>query len=235
MIAPLARFTGLFLGSGRSSLWRPATVFSYAIAGALALAIVWALGGNGATVHPVPGGTARWRSYLGRFGGFVTRWNFCNHDDGRYWGGGSRLANYLTYWFLTLPLWSAWSHVRCSSARSNMFSVHLYGSSEYWFSMVKVIAIVVFILLGLAVVVGFVSGHDAAGVANLTSEGGFMLGGCGAGMLAAACMGGGEWFLAGIENVSVGAAETANPRRDIPRAAHTMIWRSGSFSTSAPS
>ncbi len=215
--------TGLFLGSGSViALAGPATVFSYAIAGALALAIVWALA-EMVTVHPVPGGHgAVAASYLGRFGGFVTRWNFAITMMVAVGAEVVASATYLTYWFPTLPLWLG--TVLCSVfiGALNMFSVHLYGSSEYWFSMVKVIAIVVFILLGLAVVVGVVPGHDAAGVANLTSEGGFMPKGV-SGMLAAACMA--VFAFGGIENVSVGAAETANPRRDIPRAAHTMIWR----------
>ncbi|WP_255315516.1 amino acid permease [Trueperella pecoris] len=215
--------TGLFLGSGSViALAGPATVFSYAIAGALALAIVWALA-EMVTVHPVPGGHgAVAAAYLGRFGGFVTRWNFAITMMVAVGAEVVASATYLTYWFEGLPLWLG--TILCSAfiGALNMFSVHLYGSSEYWFSMIKVVAIVVFILLGFAVVFGAVPGHDAAGVANLTNQGGFMPKGV-TGMLAAACMA--VFAFGGIENVSVGAAETANPKRDIPRAAHTMIWR----------
>ena len=69
--------TGLFLGSGSTiALGGPATVVSYAIAGLLALAVVWALAEMVST-HPVPGGHgAVTASYLGRLGGYVARWNY---------------------------------------------------------------------------------------------------------------------------------------------------------------
>lgn len=213
--------TGLFLGSGSViSYAGPATVISYALAGSLALAIVWALA-EMVTVHPVPGGHGTVAAaYLGRFGGFVTRWNFAITMMVAVGAEVVASATYLTYWFPSLPLWLGTILCSVFIGALNMFSVHLYGSSEYWFSMIKVVAIVVFILLGLAVVAGL-GGHDAVGTRYLT-EGGFLPKGV-TGMLAAACMA--VFAFGGIENVSVGAAESANPARDIPRAAHTMIWR----------
>ena len=104
----------------------------------------------------------------------------------------------------------------------NLATVRLYGTSEYWFSLIKVTAISVFILLGVILIFVDLPNHPASGFANLTSHGGFAPYGIG-GILSAACMA--VFSFGGIENVSVGAAESENPQRDVPRAAHNMIWR----------
>ncbi len=215
--------TGLFLGSGSVIAYAgPATVISYMLAGTLALAVVWALA-EMVTVHPVPGGHGTVAAaYLGRFGGFVARWNFALTMVTAVGAEVTATATYLRFWFPSLPIWLG--TVLCSVVIGalNIFSVHLYGSSEYWFSMIKVVAILAFIVLGIAVVFGAVPGVEAIGITNLTEHGGFFPRG-GVGVLAAACMA--VFAFGGIENVSVGAAESEHPGRDVPRAASAMIWR----------
>ncbi|WP_239519528.1 amino acid permease [Arcanobacterium phocisimile] len=215
--------TGLFLGSGSViSFGGPSTVFAYLAAGLLALSVVWALA-EMVSVHPVPGGHgAVAASYLGPYGGYVTRWNFAVTMLIAVGAEVTASATYLQFWFPSLPLWAG--TVLCSLliVALNLFSVHLYGSSEYWFSMIKVIAIVTFIALGLALVLGLFPGVEAIGTGNLTEHGGFFPKGI-SGLLAAICLA--VFSFGGIENVSVGAAESEHPERDVPRAAHTMIWR----------
>lgn len=215
--------TGLFLGSGSViSFAGPATVFAYMIAGLIALTVVWALA-EMVSVHPVPGGHGTVAaSYLGPLGGYVTRWNFAVTVLIAVGAEVTASATYLQFWFPQLPLWAG--TVLCSLfiIGLNLFSVHLYGSSEYWFSMIKVVAIVVFILLGVALIVGAVPGVEAVGTFNLTEHGGFMPLGFG-GVLAAICLA--VFSFGGIENVSVGAAESEDPEINVPKAAHAMIWR----------
>lgn len=215
--------TGLFLGSGSViNFAGPATVFAYAIAGLLALSIVWALA-EMVVIHPVAGGHgAVAASYLGSGGGFVTRWNFAITMLVAVGAEVTATATYIQFWFPQIPL--AVGTVFCSLiiVGLNLFSVHLYGSAEYWFSMIKVVAIISFILLGIALIVGMVPGVDAIGTENLTDHGGFAPKGL-VGILAASCMA--VFSFGGIENVSVGAAESEHPERDVPKAAHAMIWR----------
>ncbi|USR79562.1 amino acid permease [Arcanobacterium pinnipediorum] len=215
--------TGLFLGSGSViGYGGPATVFAYLAAGFLALAVVWALA-EMVSVHPVPGGHgAVAASYLGPYGGYVSRWNFAVTMLIAVGAEVTATATYLQFWFPSLPLWAGTILCSLFIVVLNLFSVQLYGSSEYWFSMIKVIAIMTFIALGLSLVFGFFPGVEAIGTGNLTEYGGFFPKGI-PGLLAAICLA--VFSFGGIENVSVGAAESEHPERDVPRAAHTMIWR----------
>lgn len=215
--------TGLFLGSGSViSFAGPATIVSYAIAGLFALAVVWALA-EMVTVHPVAGGYgAVSSSYVGRMAGYVARWNFAVTFSVAMGAEVTATATYIRWWFPSVPLWAGTLGCAVFIIVLNIASVHLYGSSEYWFSMIKVIAIVAFILLALALIVGVVPGREAIGLGHLTAHGGFMPNGV-VGVLAAVCMA--VFAFGGVENVSVTAAESENPHRDIPRAAGTMIYR----------
>lgn len=215
--------TGLFLGSGSTiALGGPATVVSYAIAGLLALAVVWALAEMVST-HPVPGGHgAVTASYLGRLGGYVARWNYAVTMLIAVGAEVTATATYLRFWFPGLRLGLGTALCSLFIVSLNLATVRLYGSSEYWFSMVKVTAIVVFIVMGAVIVFFGLPGRPATGLTNLTAHGGFAPNGV-TGILAAACMA--VFSFGGVENVSVGAAESENPKRDVPRAASTMIWR----------
>lgn len=215
--------TGLFLGSGSViSYAGPATVISYLLAGLMALSVVWALA-EMVSVHPVAGGHGTVSSaYLGRFGGYAARWNFAVTLTVAVGAEVTASATYLQLWFPNLPLWAG--TIGCSALiiALNVASVHLYGSSEYWFSMIKVVAIISFIALGLALIIGVVPGREAIGASNLWDNGGFAPEGI-VGILAATCMA--VFSFGGVENVSVTAAESENPQRDIPKAAGAMIWR----------
>ncbi|MCI5826330.1 MAG: amino acid permease [Arcanobacterium sp.] len=216
--------TGLFLGSGSViALAGPATILSYLIAGSFALAVVWALAEMVST-HPVAGGHGTVAAaYLGQRGGYVARWNFAIQSLVAVGAEVTATATYIRFWFPDVPLWVGTIGCAAVIVVFNAFSVHLYGSSEYWFSMIKVVAAVAFILLGLALIIGAVPGVPAVGWGNLNpTQGGFMPMGI-VGVLAAACMA--VFSFGGIENVSSTAAESENPERDIPQAASAMIWR----------
>ncbi len=216
--------TGLFLGAGSTiSYAGPSIIISYALAGFLALAVVWALA-ELVSAHPVPGGHgAIANKYLGKFGGYITRWNYTITLLTAVGAEVTASATYLQYWFPNLHL--GVGTVLCSLfiIVLNLTSVRFYGSSEYWFSLIKVTAIVVFILLGLSLILfGFPGNQPAIGFANFTSHQGFAPYGI-TGIFLAICMA--VFSFGGVESVSVTAAESENPQRDIPRAAKTMIWR----------
>ncbi|WP_353067222.1 amino acid permease [Arcanobacterium hippocoleae] len=222
--------TGLFLGAGSTiSFAGPATVIAYLLAGSLALAVVWALA-ELVSAHPIPGGHgAIAAAHLGKLGGYLTRWNFAITMLTAVGAEVTATATYFQHWFPNLNL--GLGTVLCSAfiITLNLATVRLYGFTEYWFSMIKVTAIVVFILLGLSVIFfGWPSDSPALGIVNLTEVttdsglSGFAPYGF-SGILLAACMA--VFSFGGIENVSVSAAESEHPQRDIPRAASTMIWR----------
>lgn len=216
--------TGLFLGSSSTiAFGGPATFLSYAISGILALIVVWEMA-EMVSVHPVPGGFgAVARAYVGPMGGYVLRWNMLVTFIIAIGAEVTASATYLQHWIPGLPLWVGTVLCAALIVTLNLLTVKLYGSSEYWFSMIKVIAIVVFILLGLCLILfGWPSPNPPMGFANLTAHGGFAPNGI-SGILIAACIA--VFSFGGLENVAVAAAEAENPTRDVPKAAHNMIMR----------
>jgi L-asparagine transporter-like permease len=219
--------TGLFLGSGLAiSQAGPSVVLAYVACGLVALVICWALA-EMVVVHPEAGafGTIA-HSYLGVGAGFVLRWT--------YWAmqviavGGEVIAAgiYIGYWWPQVPLWVSVTLFSLFVVGVNAAAVRLFGEFEYWFSMIKATAITVFILLGLALVFLGLPHRAPTGVGNLTGHGGFLRNGLsGLGMAMAFVI----FSYIGTEVVSMTAAESENPARDIPRAARRMILRLGLF------
>jgi L-asparagine transporter-like permease len=219
--------TGLFLGSSLAiSSAGPATIIAYATCALIALVIGWALA-EMAVVHPAAGsfGTIA-RQYLGPWAGFTIRWT--------YWTiqviavGGEVLAAgiYTRYWWPHLPLWVPVVIFSAIVLGVNAIAVSSFGRLEYWFSMVKVTAIIVFILLGLGYIFLGLPGHAAVGTSNISDNGGFLPHGLSGLGLAFVFV---IFSYIGTEVVAVTAAESENPTRDIPRAARSMMLRLALF------
>lgn len=215
--------TGLFLGSGGMIAEAgPATIVSYALTGLLVLVIVWCLA-EMTVVHPVAGGFgAASRAYLGPLGGFITRWNVAVTMCIAVGAEVVATGNYLAYWWPQVPVWVGTLLSSGLIMVINLAAVRAYGTSEYWFSIIKVAMVVLFIVLGTVLITAGLPGVPAVGTGNLTAYGGFAPHGLG-GILVAAVMG--IFSFGGAENVSVAAAESEDPARDVPRAARAMIVR----------
>ena len=215
--------TGLFLGSGATiAQGGPATIVAYILAGGMALGVVWALA-EMVVAHPAPGGYgAVAAKYWGPFGGYITRWNFAIVMLIAVGAEVTATATYLQYWFPGLPLFAGTVLASLLIIGLNLIAVKLYGASEYWFSMIKVVAISVFILFGFSVIFRGTATSPPTGFSNLWDQGGFAPNGL-FGVAAATALA--VFSFGGIENVSVAAAESTNPSKDVPRAARNMIWR----------
>jgi GABA permease len=195
---------GLFVGSGvviKSA--GPAAVVSFALTGTLVVLVMRMLG-EMAAAHPAIGGFYEYnRLALGHLAGFLTGWMYWY-----FWVivvameavAGARL---LSYWFPDMPQWASTLGLVLLFTLLNLLSVRSWGEAEYWFASIKVAAIVVFLVLGAAVVLGFWPGTDA-GLANLTRHGGFMPHGIGPVLTGAVAATG---FYFGAELVTVAAAE----------------------------
>ena len=219
--------TGLFLGSSLAiSQAGPATIIAYIACAAVALVIGWALA-EMVVVHPQAGafGIIAHR-YLGPWSGFVVRWT--------YWTvqviaiGGEVIAGgiYVRFWWPSLPLWVPVVVFSAVVLVTNAVAVKVFGEVEYWFAMIKVAAIVVFILLGILLITVGLPGAEATGTAHLTAHGGFLPNGINGLSLAIVFV---LFSYVGVEVVSVTAAESENPARDIPRAARRMVTRLALF------
>lgn len=216
--------TGLFLGSGSTiALGGPATVISYLLSGLIALIVVWEMA-ELVSVHPVPGGFgAVAGAYMGPWAGFAVRWNLVATFVIAIGAEVTAAGTYLQHWMPGLPLWVGTIVCAAFIFLLNLLTVRLYGSSEYWFSMIKVVAISMFILLGICLIFfGWPSPNPPTGFGNLTAHGGFAPHGV-VGILLAACVA--VFSFGGLENVAITAAEAEHPERDVPKAAHNMIMR----------
>ncbi|WP_411130163.1 amino acid permease [Streptomyces sp. x-19] len=219
--------TGLFLGSGQGlALAGPVVVVAYAAAAVLALAVTFAVA-EMASVHPEAGGFgAVAHAYLGPMAGFVQRWT--------YWGaqvvniGSEAVAAglYTRFWWPDLPLWVPVAAFSAAMVGVNALSVRFFGEFEYWFAMVKVCAIVAFVLIGVAAIVFGLPGQKPIGASTITAHGGLAPNGL-TGLWMALCIA--AFSYIGTETLSLTAAEARNPSRDIPRAARATVFRLALF------
>ena len=109
---------------------------------------------------------------------------------------------------------------------TNLASVGNYGEFEFWFALIKVVAIVAFIAIGLAAIFGLIPDSQVSGVHHLWQPDGFMPNGFGAviaGLLIT------MFSFMGTEIVTIAAAESPNPSAGISRAVNSVIWRISLF------
>ncbi|GAA1389604.1 amino acid permease [Luteococcus peritonei] len=215
--------TGLFLGSGAMIAEAgPGVIVSYALTGILSLVVVWCLA-EMTVVHPVAGGFgAAAHAYLGPLGGWLVRWNVAVVMCIAVGAEVVATGNYLAWWFPGLDVGIGTVLASLLIVVINLATVKAYGTSEYWFSIIKVTMVVVFIALGTVMVLFGLPGRPAIGLGHLTGDGGFAPFGL-KGILVGAVMA--IFSFGGVENVSVASAESENPQRDVPRAARAMIIR----------
>jgi GABA permease len=109
---------------------------------------------------------------------------------------------------------------------TNLFSVANYGEFEFWFALLKVVAIVAFIVIGVLAVLGVLPGSDVSGVSRLYDQGGFLPHGFGA-VIAAVLVT--MFSFMGTEIVTIAAAESENPAEKIGKATRSVIWRISVF------
>ncbi|MDQ0829185.1 AAT family amino acid transporter [Streptomyces achromogenes] len=219
--------TGLFLGSGSAiGTAGPAVILSY-IAGAVLVAIIARVLGAMTIVHPVRGtfGTIA-HLYLGPWAGFLVRWLFWAGTTVAIGGEVVAAAIYIRYWWPQAPMLLLIAAVAALVLGVNIVSVRSFGLAEFWLSSVKVTAVVVFIAAGLLLVFVGLPHTPAAGLGNLTSDGGFFPHGPQAVWAALSVV---MFAFVGFETTSISAAETTDPTRSIRTAMRALVWRLGLF------
>jgi L-asparagine transporter-like permease len=214
--------TGLFMGSGLAIGYAgPAVIFSYALAGFVALVMVFSLS-EMAVVHPTAGSFGTYaETYLNPWAGFVVRYTYWIAQVIAIGGEAVAAGLYMTFWFPTVPVWM-WSLGFCAILLYfNSRAVNNFGTVESWFALIKVTAIVLFIILGAASIFGL--GLPAVGFHNLTGlPGGFLPKGL-SGLWMAVIVG--IFSFNGIEVIAVTSGEAKNPQAAIPAALRTMVFR----------
>src|SRR6266851_7894651 len=200
--------TGLFLGSAISvKLAGPAVILSFVGAACIAVTMMWALA-EMAAAHPTAGSFGLYAEmYLHAWAGFAVRLT--------YWlcmmvVVGSEVvaaAIYCKFWFPGTPSWVWIGLFSLVILYVNCTRIGRLGTFEYWLSMIKVVTIVAFLILGTAMLSGV--GFPKVGFANYTAHGGFLPNGwkgVGLGVIL------GLFSFFGIEVVGCTAGEAADPK-----------------------
>ena len=223
--------TGLFLGVGQAAILAgPSVILGYAIAGLVAFFIMRQLG-EMVVEEPISGSFSSFANkYWGPFAGYASGWN--------YWllyilvsmAELTAIGKYVQFWWPEIPLWASSLFFFLVINVINLASVKVYGETEFWFSIIKVVAIIAMIIFGVYLLVSG-NGGERATVANLYNDGGFFphgwLNGNGdigyTGLLAALVII--MFSFGGLELVGITAAEAENPEKNIPKATNQVLWR----------
>lgn len=220
--------TGLFLGSGTAIKEAgPSIILAYIITGLFCFMMMRAVGELLLSNTKMRSFIDFVRVYLGEKWEFAIGW--------AYWLCWTSLAMadltasgiYLRYWFPSLPQWITPMIVIFSLLAINLFNVKWFGEMESAFSMIKVFAIIALIVVGLGMIItGFKTPTTHATLANLVNHGGFFATGLSGFILAFPMV---IFAFTGIEMVGLTAGETANPKRDLPKAINAVPVRIGLF------
>ncbi|HXL71846.1 MAG TPA: amino acid permease [Rhizomicrobium sp.] len=214
--------TTLFLSSGIALGYAgPSVLVSYAIAGLIAVAMVFSLS-EMAVMHPAAGSLGTYaETYLNPWAGFVVRYTYWFAQMIATGFEAVAAGIYMTYWIPEAPVWMWAIGFAAIVIYVNSRSVASFGTVEYWFAFIKVTAIVLFIILGTAQIFGL--GATPVGLHNLYRlPGGFFPHGL-TGMWMAVIIA--TLSFVGIEVIAVTSGETPSPEKAIPAALRTTAIR----------
>lgn len=214
--------TGLFLGIAQTiQSAGPSVLLGYALAGTIAFFIMRQLG-EMVVEEPVAGTFSYFANrYWGEFAGFMSGWN--------YWvlyilvgmAELSAIGIYMQYWWPELPTWISALIFFIAINAINLTNVKMFGELEFWFSIIKVVAIIGMIAFGGYLLMSG-NGSAESSISNLWAHGGFFPNGAsGLAMAMAAIM----FSFGGLELIGITAAEAEDPNTSIPKATNQVIYR----------
>lgn len=216
--------TGLFYGSAKTiELVGPAVMLSYAIGGFFIYLVMRCMGEM--SVHtPVSGAFSTFANdYWGPMAGFISGWNYWFCYIAVSMAEVTAVGIYINYWFPDIPQWVAGFIMFLIITAINLIGVKAFGEIEFWGAIIKVLAVIVMILLGLAIIFfGVGQGGEAVGFANLTAEGGFLPNGWTGLLLSLVVV---TFAFGGVELIGITAGEAQDPDKTIPKAINQVLYR----------
>ncbi|GGM95732.1 L-asparagine permease [Lentzea pudingi] len=219
---------GLFLGAGgRLATAGPSLILSYAVCGLAAFFVMRALGEL--VLHrPVSGSFVEYaREFIGPWAGFTSGWLYWLNWAMTGIAEITAIAIYMHKWFPDLPQWITALVALVVLVAINLLSVKLFGELEFWFSVIKVTAIVVFLVVGAGLVIGNADiGGTTASVSNTLGHGGLFPAGVGVALMTLQAV---VFAYAAIELVGIAAGETKDPEKVMPRAINGVVYRIAIF------
>jgi GABA permease len=212
---------GLFVGSSTAiASVGPAVILSYAIAGILVMLVMRMLSEMAVAVPGVRSFPEFARHALGNWAGFLCGWLYWY-----FWVVVVAIeaiagATIIQAWLPMFAVWQIGIALMAVLTLVNLSSARAYGEFEFWFSSVKVAAIIVFILVAGFYVCGITA--PGPGLANLSAHGGFMPFGWGSVLAGVTST---VFALVGAEIATIAAAESAEPARIVARLTSSVALR----------
>jgi D-serine/D-alanine/glycine transporter len=217
--------TGLFLGSGKLiSVAGPSIIFVYMVIGFFVFFIMRALGELLlSNLHYKTFGDIA-KDMLGPWAGFFVSWNYwfswviaCVADI-------VAITAYVQWFNPSIPSWLPALITAVVLTVLNLQPVKIFGETEFWFAIIKIVAILGLIAVGLLLIATSFRSPDGnlASISNLWSHGGMFPMGA-SGFVLGFQMG--IFSFIGVELVGTAAAETENPRKTLPKAINSIVVR----------
>lgn len=222
--------TGLFLTSGYTvnQAGPMGAVIAYII-GALMVYMVMMCLGELAVQMPETGSFSTYATrFLGPGTGYTVAWlywlTWTVAIGSEFTAAGILMAR----WFPDTPVW-IWSALFAGLVfLTNVISVRLFAETEFWLSLVKVVTVIVFLMIGGGAILGLlhIDQSHSIGLSNFTREGLFPTGVMPIAMTLLAV----SFAFSGTELIGIAAGETKDPQRNVPRAIRTTVLRLAIFS-----
>ncbi|MBM6812490.1 amino acid permease [Limosilactobacillus reuteri] len=218
--------TGLFLSSGYTihQAGPLGTVIAYLIGALIVYAVMLCLGELSVAMPYTGAFHAYAKNLIGPATGFtvaILYWLTWTIAMGSEFTAAGLI---MKRWFPQIPVWW-WSLLFIIIILlSNIFTVKAFAESEFWFAVIKVVAICAFILLGALAVIGLIpiqGYHHAPLLNNFTKDGLFPGGFSGLFMTMLTV----NFAFSGTELIAITAGETKHPEKTLPKAIHTTLWR----------
>lgn len=213
---------GLFVGSSTTiSQVGPAAVVSYGIAGLIIMLVMRMISEMATALSGVQAFPDFARAGIGHWAGFLSGWLYWY-----FWVVVVAIeaiagAKIVSHWWPDVPTWQIGVGLMALLTGVNLLSTRSYGEFEFWFSLMKVLAIVAFIAVAGTWAFGFTSPSGPT-FGNLTAHGGFAPAGWG-GVLAAVAST--IFALCGAEISTIAAAESAEPAKAVARLSLSVTVR----------
>ncbi|MCT6890896.1 MAG: amino acid permease [Lactobacillus sp.] len=215
--------TGLFMTSGStiSKAGPGGGLVAYIAMGLMVYFLMTSLG-ELATNLPVSGSFATYNArYVDPALGFAMGWNYWFNWAITVAVDISTAALLIQYWLPKSPGW-IWSLlVLIVIFLINALTVSTFGETEYWLSIIKVTTVIIFLIIGFAMIFGIMNG-PAVGLKNFTYKKAPFVGGIPAIINVFLIAG---FSFQGTELIGVTAGESEDPKKAVPKAINDVFWR----------
>lgn len=217
--------TGLFMGSGKTiSVSGTSIILTYAIIGFFMFFVMRAMGEILLSNLKYKTFTDFCTQYIGQWAGYFIGWS--------YWlawvvvaiADCTVISSYMKFWFPDIPTWAPAFSVLAIMFALNMFAVKMFGEIEFWFALIKVVAIIALIVTGVVMISLSVTSPQGvvASLSHLTEDGvvfPYGISGFFAGFQIAI------FSFAGVELIGTTAAESHDPHKTLPKAINSVPVR----------